>query len=201
MTRPWPHGCMQHTPKSMLLVKRSVQQVLNCWQCGVRLRQPAVFFAESASDWLPWRWQLPAVLPPAEQLPLQLLLFPARPALLPSSYLYLPAHSAKQFVCYQLLPYFTEHLHFMYAAGFDCYPGYSQVLSVLSGYHQARITLPKKACRAVGELLLASLCSVLIAMKQSKLKQHLRSGAHVSIHLKFEICMHQAPSQGHCYDC
>ena len=143
---PRPHACMQHTPKSVLLVKRSVQQVPKCQQCGVRVRQPAVFFAESASDWLPWRWQLPDVLPPAEQLPLQLLFFPARPALLPSSYLCLPAHPAKQFKCYKLLPYSTEHRHVMYTAGFDCYPGYSHVLTVLSGCHQARIMLPKKAC-------------------------------------------------------
>ncbi len=143
---PWPYGHMLHTPQAMFLMTCSVQQMLKGKQCGVSVCQPAVSFAESASDWLPWRRQLPAVLPPAEQLPLQLLSFPPQPALLPSSYLYLPAHPAKHFECQKLLPYLTEHLQFSCKAGFSCFLSCSQMLAVLSEYCQASIMLQNKAC-------------------------------------------------------
>jgi len=96
---PRLHGHMLRTPEVIFLIKCSVQQVLKRNQSGVRVCQPAVSFAESGSDWLPWRRLLPAVLPPAEQMPLQLLSFPVQPALLLSSCLYLPAHPVKHFEC------------------------------------------------------------------------------------------------------
>lgn len=165
-------------------------------QCRVRVCQPAVSFAASVSGWLPWRRQLPAVLPPAEQMPLQLLSFPARPALLPSSYLYLPAHPSKHFECWRLLFYLTEH--FSCTTRFDFHLSCSQVLTVLSGYCQAKSMLQNKACLSLLlDLLQASLCTVLNASMQSKPKQHLRSKAQVSIHSKFRTCMNQSPSQDH----
>jgi len=202
---PWPYGHMLHTPQAMFLMTCFVQQMLKGKQCGVSVCQPAVSFAESASDWLPWRRQLPAVLPPAEQLPLQLLSFPAQPALLPSSYLYLPAHPPKQFegvaIHRNCNPALLSTCTFSYEAGFDCHLGYSQVLTLLSSTaKQESCCKTKLACLAVAFAASKSVhCPQCI--NAGKFKQHLQSGAHVSIHSKFEICMNHSPSEKHCSNC